>query len=125
MPRSLCATTPVKALSATESSSLSGSTDPGGISQVGCVYTAQGFEFDYVGVIFGTDLRYDPRSDSWVCDRSKSHDNGVKIAATEDDFLRLVKNVYRVLLTRGMKGCYVYFLDEDTRSFFESRIQHK
>ena len=70
-------------------------------------------------------LRYDPRSNSWVCDRSKSHDNGVKIAATEDDFLRLVKNVYRVLLTRGMKGCYVYFLDEDTRSFFESRIQHK
>jgi DUF2075 family protein len=99
------------------------STDPGGIDQVGCVYTAQGFEFDYVGVIFGEDLRYDPHSGSWVGDRSKSFDRSVKAAQTDDEFIALLKNTYRVLLTRGMRGCYVYFLDEDTRNFFRSRIK--
>ncbi len=47
---------------------------------------------------------------------------GARSAKTERDFLELVKNTYRVLLTRGMKGCYVYFQDEDTRNFFESRV---
>lgn len=91
---------------------------------VGCIYTAQGFEFDYVGVIFGKDLRYDPDSGSWIGDKSQSYDRmGARSAKTEREFLDLVKNTYRVLLTRGMKGCYVYFQDEDTRNFFESRIE--
>ena len=98
-------------------------TDPNGMEQVGCIYTAQGFEFDYVGVIFGKDLRYDPDSGAWVGDKSHSHDRmGARSAKTERDFLDLVKNTYRVLLTRGMKGCYVYFQDEDTRDFFEDRV---
>jgi DUF2075 family protein len=100
-------------------------TDPNGIEQVGCIYTAQGFEFDYVGVIFGKDLRYDPDSDSWIGDKSKSHDRmGARSAKTERDFLDLVKNTYRVLLTRGMRGCYVYFQDDATRDFFVSRMSN-
>jgi DUF2075 family protein len=99
------------------------STDPGGIDQVGCVYTAQGFEFDYVGVIFGEDLRYDSDTGSWIGDKSKSHDSEVKRGArTESEFVALLKNTYRILLTRGMSGCYVYFQDDATRDFFRSRI---
>jgi hypothetical protein len=93
--------------------------DPNGIGQVGCVYTAQGFEFDYIGVIIGKDLIY--RSDKgWVGVKEESYDTMVK--RSKDKFVDLVKNTYRVLLTRGMKGCYVYFMDEETRKFFESRI---
>ncbi len=93
--------------------------DPNGIGQVGCVYTAQGFEFDYIGVIIGKDLVY--RSDKgWVGVKEESCDTMVK--RSKDKFVDLVKNTYRVLLTRGMKGCYVYFLDDETRKFFESRI---
>ena len=44
--------------------------DPAGINQVGCIYTAQGFEFDYVGVIIGPDLRWDPSSEEWIGDPS-------------------------------------------------------
>ena len=100
-------------------------TDPNGIEQVGCIYTAQGFEFDYVGVIFGEDLRYDPDSDSWIGDKSKSHDRmGARSAKTAREFLDLVKNTYRVLLTRGMRGCYVYFQDDATRDFFVSRMRN-
>lgn len=95
-------------------------TDPTGINQVGCIYTAQNFEFDYVGVIFGLDLRYDPVSGTWVGDKTQSHDSVVRRSG--DQFVELVKNTYRVLLTRGIRGCYVYFMDKATRDHFQSLI---
>jgi hypothetical protein len=51
-----------------------------------------------------------------------SHDGGLKRGTSDENFTRLVKNTYRVLLSRGLKGCYVYFTDERTRDFFESRM---
>ena len=95
--------------------------DPNGINQVGCVYTAQGFEFDYVGVIFGEDLVYDFDKQEWCGHSNKSSDNVVKRSSTK--FTDLVKNTYRVLLSRGMKGCYVHFMNKDTERFFKSRIE--
>jgi DUF2075 family protein len=95
--------------------------DPNGINQVGCIYTAQNFEFDYVGVIFGRDLRFDPTTKTWVADKTQSFDKVVK-SADETQYIGLVKNAYRVLLTRGLKGCFVYFSDPATRNFFQSRI---
>jgi uncharacterized protein len=95
--------------------------EPGGIDQVGCIYTAQGFEFDYAGVIFGNDLVYRPR-EGWIGRKEFSYDGGLKRGTSDEDFTRLVKNTYRVLLSRGLKGCYVYFTDEKTRDFFESRM---
>ena len=95
--------------------------EDGGIDQIGCIYTAQGFEFDYVGVIFGNDLKFDFETNEWKGIKENSFDSMVK---KSDDFLQLVKNTYRVLLTRGMKGCYVYFMDKDTEKFFRSRIEN-
>lgn len=95
--------------------------DPNGINQIGCVYTAQGFEFDYVGVIFGEDLAYDFDQQKWIGKTSKSSDSVVK--RSRGAFVDLVKNTYRVLLSRGMKGCYVYFMDKDTERFFKSRME--
>ncbi len=94
---------------------------PGGIDQIGCIYTAQGFEFDYAGVIFGKDLvdRFDRQE--WIGDRQQSHDTVVKRSG--DRFTDLVKNTYRVLLSRGMKGCYVHFMDKETERFFRSRTE--
>lgn len=98
--------------------------DPNGVNQCGSIYTIQGFEFDYVGVIFCKDLIYDPEKKEWVGHPENSADSSVK-RGDKDHFIKFVKNVYRVLLTRGMKGCYVYFMDEDTRRFFEERIGNK
>jgi DUF2075 family protein len=95
--------------------------DPGGMEQVGCIYTAQGFEFDYVGVIFGKDLRYSFDTQNWIGDRSISADSVVK--RSKNNFLSLVKNTYRVLLSRGLKGCYVFFQDKETERFFKSRME--
>lgn len=95
--------------------------DPNGINQIGCIYTAQGFEFDYVGVIIGNDLTYDFETQSWKGNPENSADSVVK--RSKDQFLQLTKNTYRVLLSRGMKGCYVYFLDKETEKFFKTRLE--
>jgi len=65
--------------------------ESGGIDQVGCIYTAQGFEFDYVGVIFGKDLVYRPR-EGWIGPRQFSHDSGLKRGIDEHEFTKLVKH---------------------------------
>ena len=95
-------------------------TDPNGLGQVGCVYTAQGFEFDYAGVIWGPDLIY-REAQGWIGNRKASFDPPVK-RAKDDHFLALVKNTYRVLLTRGLRGCFVYFTDAETREYVASRL---
>ncbi len=95
--------------------------EPEGINQIGSIYTIQGFEFEYVGVIFGKDITYDPVKKEWIGTPANSADPSVKRA--KSNFVDYVKQVYRTLLTRGMKGCYVYFMDENTRKFFESRIE--
>lgn len=93
---------------------------PGGEGQVGCIYTAQGFEFDYAGVIVGQDLVY--RSGrGWVGQSQFSEDGEVKRSGNA--FADLVKNTYRVLLSRGMRGCYIYFQDKETEQFFRSRTE--
>ncbi len=94
--------------------------DARGVEQVGCVYTAQGFEFDYAGVIFGPDLVYRPGK-GWIGQHENSFDTVVK--RSKENFLELVKNTYRVLFSRAMKGCYVYFVDKETENFFRSRIE--
>ncbi len=100
--------------------------DPGGIDQVGCVYTAQGFEYDYAGVIVGRDLVYRPR-EGWVGQPEYSKDSVVRRSVKGESvpFTELVKHTYRVLLTRGLLGCYVYFEDDQTRVFFLSRIERR
>ena len=94
--------------------------DPAGINQVDCIYTPQGFEFDYVGVIIGRDLRWDPSSEEWIGDPSESFDSIVN--RSSDHFTDLVKRAYGVLLTRGMKGCYVYIGEVTAERHVQARL---
>lgn len=96
--------------------------DPNGVNQIGSIYTIQGFEFDYVGVIFGPDLMYNQKAKRWESHPENSADNLVK--RSKGGFTNLMKNTYRVLLSRGMKGCYVYFMDKDTEKYFRSTIEN-
>ncbi|WP_329036480.1 DUF2075 domain-containing protein [Streptomyces sp. NBC_01725] len=89
-------------------------TDPAGFGQVGCVYTAQGFEYDWSGVIIGPDMVW--RGDRWVTDRAASKDPVFTKSTTTDAYVdRLIRNTYKVLLTRGMIGTVVYSTDLETR----------
>lgn len=97
---------------------------PLGIEQVGCIYTAQGFEFDYAGVIIGGDLKYDPVTNKIITDKSVCKDpvlrqNRQEATMTFDDYVR---NIYRVLMSRGMKGCYVYCVDKSLHKYLNDLI---
>ena len=77
--------------------------------------------FDYASVIFGPDLVYRTMQGGWTGAPDRSFDSVVK--RSKASFLQNVKNTYRVFLSRGMKGCYVCFLDEATEHFFRSRLE--
>jgi uncharacterized protein len=94
---------------------------PNGFRQVGCIYTAQGFEFDYIGVIIGPDLKFGKETESLYGDMSATKDPTLK--RDPSNFETYMKNIYRVLLTRGMKGCYVYFTEKETEQYFRGRME--
>jgi hypothetical protein len=96
--------------------------DERGFGQVGCVYTAQGFEYEWNGVLIGPDLVW--RNDRWVAVRSENKDpdfrNTKKVSDADFDFL--VRNVYKVLLTRGLRGVYLHSTDPETQRMLERLV---
>jgi len=105
---------------------------PGSVEQVGCIHTCQGLELDYVGVIIGPDLAC--RDGHIVTDATKraTSDQSVKglkaKLRTEPESARaladaIIKNTYRTLMTRGMKGCYVYCTDAPLAAYLRSRLR--
>lgn len=90
---------------------------PEGADQIGCIHTVQGLEMEYVGVIIGKDLSYDAETKSLKVNREHFKDKGARPAKPKgtykvDPLDQLVRNTYKTLMTRGMKGCYVYCVDE-------------
>lgn len=90
--------------------------EPNGFGQVGCVYTAQGFEYDWNGVILGPDLTV--RDGRLVTVREENKDPAFRSrkSVPDSDFDQLVRNVYKVLLTRGMRGTVIYAVDPELRN---------
>jgi hypothetical protein len=93
----------------------------GGFEQIGCVYTAQGFEYDWNGVIVGPDLLY--RDGQLITARSASKDPALTRGGVTDAHAdRLIRNTYKVLLTRGMMGTVLYSTDPQTQRFLASLL---
>ncbi|WP_062529098.1 DUF2075 domain-containing protein [Demequina rhizosphaerae] len=97
--------------------------EAGGEAQVGCVYTAQGFEYDWNGLIIGPDLVI--RDGKWVSRREFSKDPVFRSRKVVSDevFDRNVRNTYKVLLTRGMAGTVLYSTDAETRAFLATLVR--
>ncbi len=90
--------------------------DKDSFSEVGCIHTCQGLEFEYVGVIIGKDLIYkDGKVETDYTKRSKNDRAMFGIKKTKNYALadKIIRNTYRVLLSRGQKGCFVYAEDKD------------
>ena len=105
---------------------------PKSVNEIGCIHTCQGLEVDYVGVIVGPDLvarhgqlitqprqraRTDKSLQGYLSAREYDQAEADKKAEA------IIKNTYRTLMTRGMKGCYVYFVDKETEKFFKERVK--
>lgn len=105
--------------------------DPGSINEVGCIHTSQGLEFDYVGVIIGKDLRFENGkiiTDFTQRARTDNSLKGIKSIYKKNPAQALqiadeiIKNTYKTLMTRGMKGCYVYCCDKALADYLRKRI---
>jgi uncharacterized protein len=106
--------------------------DENSVDEVGCIHTCQGLEVDYVGVIIGEDLKFD--GTRLVTDASKRAKTDQSLKGYKKELTRspvsaeskvdeLIRNTYRTLMSRGMKGCYVYAVDQKTRDFFKKSIE--
>ena len=105
--------------------------DSESVNEIGCIHTAQGLEFDYVGVIIGNDLRYEnDKVITDVTERAKtdqsikginklSKENPEKANKIADE---IIKNTYRTLMTRGQKGCYIYCIDRNLSEYLKKRL---
>ena len=106
---------------------------PESVNEVGCIHTCQGLDLDYVGVIVGPDMVV--RNGNIITDSSKRASSdlsmkGIKamIKNNPDKAKKLadtiIKNTYRTLMTRGMKGCYIYCTDKETQEYFKSCLSN-
>lgn len=104
------------------------------IDQIGCIHTCQGLELDYVGVIIGPDMVY--RNNRVVTDGFKRSPNDQSLKGFKSMMARkpnealqaadaIIKNTYRTLMTRGMKGCYVYCCDSSLAEHFRELMAEK
>jgi len=104
----------------------------GSVDQIGCIHTCQGLEFDYVGVIIGEDIIC--RDGQILVDPNKRSSDDYTIKGwkkmkkenpeqTKNLMRQIIKNTYRTLMTRGMKGCYVYVVDNELKEYIKSRLK--
>ncbi|GET10380.1 DNA/RNA helicase domain-containing protein [Ligilactobacillus agilis] len=101
------------------------SIDLGSIDKVGCIYTTQGLEFDNVGFIWGPDFRWNKLQQKWVIDVNSIQDNGLKNniqKSSQEEAELIMKNIYRILLTRATKRLGIYFMDDDTREHVQQYL---
>lgn len=108
--------------------------DPMSINEVGCIHTCQGLEFDYVGVIIGDDIRYEngkiitdytkrAKTDQSLKGINKiAKEQGQGVANEIAD--KIIKNTYRTLMTRGMKGCYVFCMDKNLQLYLQNKLSN-
>ena len=105
--------------------------DSDSVDQIGCIHTTQGLEFDYVGVIIGDDMRYEngqiitdatkrAKTDSSLKGLKKLIEENPEEAKSISD--KIIKNTYRTLMTRGMKGCYVFCTDKELSNYLKASL---
>ena len=104
------------------------------VNEIGCIHTSQGLEFDYVGVIIGEDIRYEngkvitdftkrAKTDNSLKGIKSMYKENPKEAQKRAD--EIIRNTYRTLLTRGMKGCYIYCVDAELEKYLKGRLHLK
>jgi DUF2075 family protein len=99
------------------------------LEEVGSIHTVQGYDLNYVGVIIGLDLQFDPERRRLFIDRNsyfdkKGKENNPVLGRkySDDDLLRFITQIYAVLMTRGIRGTYVYACDPRLREYLKAFI---
>ncbi len=94
------------------------------VNEVGCIHTVQGYDLNYVGVIIGPELSYNEKENKLVINADNYMDaNGWRGITDPEELKRYIINIYKTLLTRGIRGTYIYVVDEKLRKYFKSNLQ--
>ncbi len=94
------------------------------INEIGCIHTVQGYDLNYVGVIIGNEIKYDNISQNIYIDEKNYFDRNGKISIqTQKELFDYIINIYKVLLTRGIKGTYIYICNHELRKYFKQYIK--
>lgn len=93
---------------------------PNAVNEVGCIHTVQGYDLNYVGVIIGPEFSYDEVSKKFTIDRQKYFDINGRNGTDPEELERYIINIYKTLLTRGIKGTYVHVVDLGLRNYLRA-----
>ena len=93
------------------------------VNEIGCIHSTQGYDLNYGFVIIGEDLKYNPVSKKVYIDKTSYFDKYGKFGASEQELDEYIKNIYYVLMTRGIKGTYVYVCNPELRKYMASFIE--
>ena len=93
------------------------------IDEVGCIHSIQGYDLNYAFVILGKDIGYDKQTKQIIVRPDQYFDKNGKRSTTYEELLEYIKNVYYVLLTRGIKGTFLHVCDDDLREYLSNYIK--
>lgn len=92
------------------------------INEIGCIHTLQGYDLNYVGVILGKEIDYNPQTNQIEIDINKFYDKYVKQGCTTKQVETFILNSYKVIMSRGIKGCYVYACNKNMQEYLSKFI---
>ena len=95
----------------------------GALDEVGCIHTSAGYDLNYGFIILGKDIRYDENAKKIYVDKSSYFDKRGKQSATDEELDKYIRNIYYVLMTRGIKGTYLYVCDDALREHFLKYVE--
>ena len=89
------------------------------INEIGCIHTTQGYDLNYVGVILGKEIDFDPLTESMIINPQEFYDVNVKKGCSPERLKTYIVNTYKVMLERGIKGCYIYACNDNMRNYLK------
>ena len=92
---------------------------PNAVNEIGCIHTSQGYDLNYVGIIFGREIEWNESQNQFDINLDLYFDKKVKDATPKDKVQEYIINAYRVMMTRGIKGCYMYACNPGMQKFLE------
>lgn len=98
--------------------------EPNAINEIGCIHTTQGYDLNYVGLIFGREIDYNPETGEITIDKNLFFDSKAKNGCDSHEALkRYIINAYRTMMLRGIRGCYVYAYNDNLRDYLSKFIE--
>lgn len=96
---------------------------PNAVNEIGCIHTLQGYDLNYIGVILGKEIDYNPKTNEIEIDKKSFYDKYAMYSSTDEQIKNYILNAYKVIMTRGIRGCYLYACNENMKKYLSRFIE--